>query len=247
MMNLVHESGGALPALNHAEFWRERITIPVYHVGEAARYADISAQSIAYWQRIRRGGASVLGPRARRAALSYLQLIEVGVVAAMRRSGVKLRTIEAARRYLSETFGTEYPFAAYRFKTDGKEILMGMEQFEGSQEADKLLNPGTGGQLGWNLILSRLLNEFDYSHAEDIVRLWRVAGENQPIRIDPAVAFGAPHVGGIATWALKQRWDSGESILEIADDYSLERCDVVAALKFEAVDVDIDRPPLWQN
>ena len=236
-----------MPAPGHAELWRERITIPVYRVGEAARYADTSAQSIAYWQRIRRGREPALGPRAKRSALSYLQLIEVGVVAAMRRSGVKLRTIETARRYLSKTFGTEYPFAEYRFKTDGKELLMGMEQFEGAGAADKLLNPGLGGQLGWNLILSRLLNEFDYNHASDIVRLWKVAGEDQPIRIDPAVAFGAPHVGGIATWALKNRWEGGESIPDIADDYELERCHVVAALKFEAVDVDIDRPPLWQS
>ena len=43
----VHDRGGALPAPDHAELWRERISIPVYRVGEAACYADTSAQSIA--------------------------------------------------------------------------------------------------------------------------------------------------------------------------------------------------------
>ena len=165
----------------------------------------------------------------------------------MRRSGVKLRTIEATRQYLSEQMGAEFPFAVYRFKTDGKELLMSMKQIDAHALADVLLNPGAGGQLAWNRILESLLAEFAYDPAGDIVRLWKVAGEDQPIRIDPAVAFGAPHVSGIATWVVKDRWEGGENIAEIAEDFVLDRCHVVAALKFEAVDVDIDRRPLWPH
>ena len=165
----------------------------------------------------------------------------------MRRSGVKLRTIEATRQYLSEQMGAESPFAVYRFKTDGKELLMSMKQIDAHAPADVLLNPGAGGQLAWNRILESLLAEFAYDSAGDIVRLWKVAGEDQPIRIDPAVAFGAPHVSGIATWVVKDRWEGGENIAEIAEDFVLDRCHVVAALKFEAVDVDIDRQPLWPH
>ena len=165
----------------------------------------------------------------------------------MRRSGVKLRTIEATRQYLAEQMEAEFPFAEYRFKTDGKELLMSMSQIDAHAPADVLLNPGAGGQLAWNRILESLLAEFDYDVAGDIVRLWKVAGEDQPIRIDPAVAFGAPHVSGIATWVVKDRWEGGENISEIAEDFTLDRCHVVAALKFEAVDVDIDRPSLWSH
>ena len=141
----------------------------------------------------------------------------------------------------------EFPFAVYRFKTDGKELLMSMKQIDAHAPADVLLNPGAGGQLAWNRILESLLAEFAYDPAGDIVRLWKVAGEDQPIRIDPAVAFGAPHVSGIAMWVVKDRWEGRENIAEIAEDLVLDRCHAVAALKFEAIDVDIDRQPLWPH
>lgn len=165
----------------------------------------------------------------------------------MRKSGVKLRTIEATRKYLSDQMRVDFPFAEYRFKTDGQELLMGMKQIDAHAPADFLINPGAGGQLAWNRILASLLSEFEYDPAGDIVRLWRVAGKDQPVRIDPAVAFGSPHVSGIATWVLKDRWKAGENIAEIADDFVLDRCHVVAALKFEAIDIDFDRPPLWPH
>ena len=165
----------------------------------------------------------------------------------MRRCGAKLRTIDATRQYLAEQMGAEFPFAAYRFKTDGKQLLMGMKQIDPHAPADFLLDPGCGGQPAWHRFLESLLKEFEYDMVGDIVRVWKVAGEDQPIRIDPAVAFGAPHVSGIATWVVKNRWEGGENVAEIAEDFALDRCHVVAALKFEKVDVDIDRPPSWPH
>lgn len=236
-----------MPPAANSDLWRDRIRIPAYRVSEAARYADVSSQTVAYWQKLRRGGDPVLTPRPKGVALSYLQLIEIGVVSAMRKSKVKLRTIEATRKYLSEKMGAEFPFAEYRFKTDGKRLLVGMQQIDPAAPADFLLDTGEGGQLAWNRFLESLLKEFEYDPDGDVVRLWKVAGEDQPIRIDPAVAFGAPHVSGIATWVLKNRWEGGENVAEIAEDYALDRCHVIAALKFEAVDVDIDRPPSWPH
>ena len=46
---------------------------------------------------------------------------------------------------------------------------------------------------------------------------------------------------------VRERWEGGENVAEIAKDFALGRCHVVAALKFEAVNVDIDRPSLWQH
>ncbi len=242
-----YDDGDSTLPYTGSELWRERIRIPTYRVGDAARYAGISAQTVAYWQRLRGGGSSVLSQRPKGLALSYLQLIEVGVVAAMRKSGVKLQTIDATRTYLSEQIGTEFPFAEYRFKTDGKQLLIDMKQIDPNAPADVLLDTGSGGQLAWNLILESLLSEFEYNPDGDFVRLWRVAGREQPIRIDPAIAFGAPHVGGIATWVVKERWEGGENVAEIAEDFALDVCKVSAALKFEKVEVDIGRPGSWAS
>src|SRR5262245_32113704 len=94
-------------------FWRERLAAPAYQVAEAARYARTTAQTIGNWQRLRGNRRGVISQRQARTPLSYFQLIEVGVVAAMRKSGVRLLKIRQARDYLCEEFGSDFPFAHY--------------------------------------------------------------------------------------------------------------------------------------
>jgi uncharacterized protein (DUF433 family) len=110
---------------------------------------------------------------------------------------------------------------------------------------DKLLAINENGQLAWNQILSGLLQEFEYDVDLGTVLRWRVAGVDSPIRLDPRVAFGAPHVNGVATWVVRERWKSGESAADIAGDYELPLDLVGAALRFENIEVDPDRPHKW--
>ena len=74
-----------------SEPWRPRLYLPAYAVKDAARYAGTSPRTVAYWHY---GGAG-LGPalpgKERRKPLSYLQLIEVAVVATFRDLGVSLQ------------------------------------------------------------------------------------------------------------------------------------------------------------
>jgi uncharacterized protein (DUF433 family) len=79
----------------------------------------------------------------------------------------------------------------------------------------------------------RKFTEFEYQNG--LAVKWHVGGRNSHVLIDPRVSFGAPTVGGIATWALKGRWEAGESIEDIADDFGLEPAEVGHALKFEGV------------
>jgi uncharacterized protein (DUF433 family) len=226
------------------ELWRERLTVPAYRVFEAARYARTSHQTIGNWQRIRGNHGGAISARDDGEALSYLQLIEVGVVAAMRKSGVALAKIREAREYLRSEFNADYPFAHYRFKTDGKSLFMDYDQVS-KADKEKLLALNENGQLAWNQILSALLHEFEYDTHIGTVLSWRVDGFESPIRLDPRIAFGAPQVGGIPTWVLRGRWDSGEGLGDIADDYDLPPAHVSAALRFEHIDVDPDRPNKW--
>jgi hypothetical protein len=62
-----------------AQPWKRRLFIPNYQVGEAARYAGIDPQTVAAWHK------RMLSKREKRAELSYLQLIELAVVAAARK------------------------------------------------------------------------------------------------------------------------------------------------------------------
>ncbi|MEM9360298.1 MAG: hypothetical protein AAGB04_29305 [Pseudomonadota bacterium] len=100
------------------EFWRDRLTLPAYRVGEAATYVGISPSQIAYWEKSG-GSEKALSGRLSRAGISYLQLIEVSVVAVMRGAGVKLTKIRDARSYFARELNLDFPFAQAKFKTDG--------------------------------------------------------------------------------------------------------------------------------
>ena len=219
------------------QLYRRRLTLPVYELQDAARYAGVSPQTVRNWQRHGADGTHALAHREPGAALSYLQLQELAVVATMRALKVELREIRLARDYLSERLSSEFPFASRRLKTDGQRILM--DGSEGIGDEVQVLIVNKGGQLTWNQLLSRRFEEFEY--VQDIALRWYVTGRGNRIVIDPRISFGAPMVKGVATWVLRGRWSAGESLAEIADDFSLEEADVREGLKFEGVDPSAER------
>jgi uncharacterized protein (DUF433 family) len=111
---------------------------------------------------------------------------------------------------------------------------MDYAQIEAEMGDRKLLLASQKGQLAWADIIGRL-QEFEYEH--DLAVRWHVAGLDSPVLIDPRIQFGAPTVSGVPTWVFKGRWEAGESLDEIADDFSVPNSDVVAALEFEGVDL----------
>jgi uncharacterized protein (DUF433 family) len=222
------------------EPWRRRLYLPNYQVREAARYAQITPQTVADWHSV--GNRKTLSDKEGRASLSYMQLIEVAVVAAFRKANFTLRHIRETREYVAKQFESEFPFAQYKFKADGKRLVMDYQQIEGAKGKGKLLRPDQGGQLAWEVVLGRL-KEFEYEH-KGIVIKWHLTGPKSPIIIDPRVAHGAPTIKGTPTWVLSGRWDAGETISEIAADFDLDAEDVREALAFEGVKAGGER---WKH
>lgn len=225
---------------NAGEFWRARLFVPNYRILEAARYAHLSPRTVASWHKPAMSNQrGTLSSKDKGGALSYLQLIEVAVVSRFRKAGVSLQKIRAAREYVSKQLKAEHPFAEYRFKTDGRDLWMDFAQFEAASGDKKLLMASREGQLAWSDIIGRLL-EFDYENDGLAVR-WHVAGTDRGIVIDPRVQFGAPAVEGVPTWVFKGRWDAGEGIGDIADDFGLPQSDILDGLRFEGVEVEPGR------
>jgi uncharacterized protein (DUF433 family) len=214
------------------EFWRARLDTPNYDVSEAARYAHIHANSVARWQR-----SATIRDRAARIKLSYLQLIELAVVASAKKAGMRLVDIRVARAYFAAAFDTDHPFATIRLSTDGVDIA--------TKAGAELLIGNKRGQLAWKSVIGRRFKEFEYE--DNIVARWHVGGEGSPGVIDPRVRFGAPQVGGVPTWLLRERWVSGEPLDEITDDLSLDEATVISALRFEGVDPGKRRTTEWLN
>jgi uncharacterized protein (DUF433 family) len=229
-----------MPIAAKPEPWRRRLYVPMYLVGEAARYARISPQTVAAWHR---GTRRALSEKAFRASLSYLQLIEVAVVAAFRKAGVSLSEVREARDFFAKRWKSEFPFAEYKFKTDGRSLFIDLQELEGHRGKGKLIRPGRGGQLAWGEIIGRL-REFEYERGDGIVIRWHLIGPGSRVVIDPRVAFGAPNVQGTATWAVRGRFEAGESVKDICDDLDLEAEDVRGALEFDGIDPDA---PKWTH
>lgn len=223
------------------QYWRSRLKLPVYRVADAARYADVSGGTIRNWHKLTNKPV-VLSRKEPGEALSYLQLIELAVVAAARKSGVGLAAIRRAREYCSQKLSSEFPFAEYRFKTDGKELWLDFAEIVGEDGSGTVLGASKHGQLGWSDIIGRL-REFEYDRSYGLATKWFVAGRDSEIVIDPRVSFGAPSIDGIPTRLIKQRSDAGEPVSYIADDFDIPHPHVIEALRFECV----ESPSEWQK
>ena len=211
--------------------WRRRLYLPSYQIAEAARYADIAPQTVAAWHSIDK---KLLSVRDERAPLSYMQLIEVAVVAAFRKMNVPMKNIRATRDYAKHHLKTEFPFATFRFKEEARHLYLDSNQLD-DVAPGSVVATDQGGQLAWQSFIGRL-REFDYEDEHEGLALkWHVAGRGSPIVIDPRIAFGTPAVKGIATWVIKGRWEAGESGTDIAEDFVINPEDVKEALRFEGV------------
>lgn len=221
----------------HTDLWKKRLQTPSYTVKEAARFARTSPQTISNWQKISGNKPGAISSREPGSALTYMQLIEVGVVAAMRKAGVPLKAIRSARDYLSTNFDSRFPFVEYRFKTSGKDLIVASEDLR-KADKNKLVVVSESGQYAWREILQQLLQEFEYTAEENgsVVR-WNVAGRDQPIIIDPRIAYGSPSVSGIQTAVIANRWKSGDTVEDIAEDFELQKSVIMSALHFEKADI----------
>ena len=66
-------------------------------------------------------------------------------------------------------------------------------------------------------MLGQKFKEFDYN--KRLAVRWHIAGRCSPILIDPQVAFGAPQIKGVPTWAIQYRraGPSGRTVLGRGD------------------------------
>ena len=145
----------------------KRLLLPAYAISEAALLAEIAPQTVHRWYA---GYLTASGKRSAKLlmgeeqgiALSYLQLIEVAVVATFRKMGVSLQRLRIAHSYLLKRFDVEYPFAQLKLKTDGANVLKDLEDAEGKWVNQLIEVPSEHGQIVWASAIRDRIREFDY-------------------------------------------------------------------------------------
>ncbi len=220
---------------------RQALILPAYQVAEASRLTGAKRQTIASWFRAPANQGHhatrpvpLLTPKAARKPISFLQLIEVAVVARFRTLGVPLQRIRKAKAYLSDVFKTEYPFVVHRLKTEGAHVYKGYENQGRLAGGSLLIVADRRGQLTWPELIAGRLEEFDY-RADGFATRWFPRGRSVPVIVDPRYSFGAPVLKDsyIATWALNGRLDAGESPSSVARDFGISEREVEIAVEFE--------------
>ena len=215
--------------------------VPAYSFGEAAMLAGVPVSTLRSWvvgraSRARTGGrgsqAIVRLPKGERRYLTFTNLVEVHVLAAMRRRhALSLEAIRRAVRYVHEQLEIEHPLASEQFKTNGVDLFV--------ERLGKIINASREGQLGMKAVLIGSLDRVEYDKQGRAVRLFpsqRRLDAPKSIVIDPRRAFGRPVIVGTAVPAadVRSRFDAGDGVEELAIDFEVARELIEDALRATA-------------
>lgn len=163
--------------------------------------------------------------------LTFVELVELMFVRAVRASRQSFPRIREAHRVLGRLLKTDHPFALRNVFEDPAGLYL---RLEAEGEGELLVELRGDGQIAIPRALDRYLHELEFD-VDDLATRWFPAGRATPIVVDPAVAFGAPVVAGtrIETALIAELHAGNESAESIAELYGLELAQVTAAIEYE--------------
>ncbi|MEM6623158.1 MAG: hypothetical protein AAF674_13075 [Pseudomonadota bacterium] len=206
----------------------------VYTPREAARLVGTSPQQVLRWTR----GSGPNEPLWHAhyqfldedvTEISFLDLVEVRVVSALRRANISLQAIRFAIDFAKEKYGLERPLASKSFKTDGTEILV--EAIENGVDLVSLSkkHPGQGV---FRKIVAQSLNDLEYE--DQLAARWRPR-DYTAIVIDPARKFGDPVLDayGVSTRTFYNEFLLFEDIDYLSAIYEIPKIQINSCIYFE--------------
>ncbi|MEQ1603476.1 MAG: DUF433 domain-containing protein [Pyrinomonadaceae bacterium] len=219
--------------------------VPAYMLRDAARYTGVPLNTLNSWVAGRRYATDsgpkhskplIIRPDRKENLLSFNNLIEAHVLNAIRRRhSIPMHRVRTALDFLAKKFGSKHPLADHDFETDGIDLFV--DQF------GELINVSRSGQLAMQDILRAYLKRIERDEnglARQLFPFTRGAAAenfNDPkiVAINPQIAFGKPVIAGtgIPTSIIAERYKTGESIADIADDYGRKQIEIEEAIRCE--------------
>jgi len=216
--------------------------LPAYSIPEGAHYLRIPVATLRSWV-LGRYYPTESGPRLfepiidlpdqHRGVLSFINLVEAHVLAAIRRKHrLPLPQVRQALHYVEKQFPSKHPLADQRFETDGLNLFV--------QKWGQLINISQYGQLAIRRLLEAHLRRIERDPDGLPTRLYPFTRKFEPeeprvVVIDPFVSFGRPVIvgTGIPTAVVAERYKAGETIDELAQDYGYQRLGIEEAIRCE--------------
>jgi len=222
--------------------------LPAYSVAEAAHYLRMPEETLRSWVAGRLYPVGGKSKRSRpvihlddpkRQYLSFINLVEAHVLAAIRRRhGVMLPKVRNALDYLQRQFRIERPLIDQSFQTDGLDPFV--------ERYGELINASREGQRAMKEIIGVYLKRVArdakglpirlYPFTRDTQAETAAASNPRVVVMNPAVSFGRPVIAGtgIPVSSVYERYKAGDSVADLARDYRLEISAIEEAIRCEA-------------
>lgn len=207
----------------------------VYTPKEAARLIGTSSQQVLRWTRGSGPSSPIFDSYYNFidedvTEISFLDLIEIRVINALRRANMSLQSIRYAKALAEERFGIVRPFAFRSFKTDGSEILMDALEHDGEFVSLSSKHPG---QKVFRMIVKQSLNDLEYDG--DLAARWRPLNYSQ-IVIDPTRNFGTPILDeyGLASNIIFEEFKQFEDLDYLSSIYEVPKSSLMHCINFES-------------
>jgi len=145
-----------------------------------------------------------------------------------------LDQIRIALNFISSELGYSHPLVKGDFlRTDGKSLYV--------EHLGRLLDASRGGQLAIRETLEVYLTRIEVDEQGFAARLFpflhpeKAKDDPKIIVIDPDISFGRPILVGtrIPTKVLADRYEAGESIEALTNDYGCDRTLIQSAIEYE--------------
>jgi len=216
---------------------------PAYSASEAARILRLPTATVNAWcfgqhyrdarKRDRQFKPVIAPADSRNRLLSFANLCELHVLSAIRRKhGVTLPKVRDTIDYVGQKLGLQRPLLDGQFQTNGIHLFV--------DHASRLLNVSQQGQEAMRGDFERLLQRIEHDASGAPVRLYpftrpNSADGNRVVVLDPRLAFGRPVVvpASVKTDVIRDRFNAGDSLAEMARDYRVEQSVIEEALRFE--------------
>ena len=216
--------------------------IPTYAISEAARYLRIPSGTVRSWVAGRRYKTTqgdqyfqplILTNDRKPRLVSFTNLIEVHVLRAIRKDHkIQLDKVRAALDYLESELQVTHPLASSEFRTDGVNLF--------TEHYGTLINASQSGQTNLKDALNSHLERIEPDDSGLAIKLYpftRSQEESNPriVVIDPRIAFGRLVIvgTGIPTHIVAERYQAGDSIDDLADDYNCCHDTIEEAIRCE--------------
>jgi uncharacterized protein (DUF433 family) len=218
---------------------------PAYRVAEVAQMLVLPMGTVKAWcfgqdyvhrdGRAKRFAKLIDVADAKQKLLSFSNLCELHVLAAMRRSHrLPMPVVRNSLNYVARQLGQARPLIAGEFKTNGISLFL--------ERAGSLVNVSEQGQTALRGDFESALSRIDRDQQGMPVRLFPftrtapfLAQQPPAVVIDPQLAFGRPALtrGGVTTAVVEDRFCAGDSPAEMAQDYGVAEADILEAIRFE--------------